>query len=68
MVGLLSCLQLKDLSAERLLTHNVQAPQNPYVGLAQEALDDLADQVTEGMRQAGITMTLEDAVAVARDD
>jgi len=52
-------------AATRLLAHNVHAPQNPYLELAQEALDDLADQGTEELRQSGIAMTLDQAVALA---
>ena len=55
-------------AAVRLLVHNVQAPQNPYVELAQEALDDLSPQATEEMRLAGGEMTLDDAVAFASED
>lgn len=54
-------------AAVRLLVHNVQAPQNPYVDLAQEALDDLYDQATAEMRLAGSEMTLDDAVALASE-
>lgn len=54
--------------AVRLLAHNVQAPQNPYADLARETLDDLANQATEEMRQAGAAMTLDDAIALARED
>ena len=53
--------------AVRLLVHNVQAPQNPYVDLAQETLDDLSAQATEEMRLAGGGMTLDDAVALASE-
>lgn len=55
-------------AAVRLLTHNVEAPQNPYAGLAQAALDDLADEATEEMREAGREMTLDEAIALARED
>ena len=55
-------------AAVRLLTHNVQAPQNPYADLAQEALDDLSDQPTEEMGVAASDMTLDDAVALASED
>jgi hypothetical protein len=55
-------------TAARLLTHNVEAPQNPYADIAQEALDDLTDQVTERMRLAGAEMTLDDVIALATAD
>ena len=55
-------------AAVRLLVHNVRAPQNPYVDLAQAALDDLSPQATEEMRFAGGEMTLDDAVALASED
>ena len=53
-------------AAVGLLAHNVQAPQNPYVDLAQQTLDDLTGEETEEMRLAGSEMTLEDAIALAK--
>ncbi len=55
-------------AAVRLLAHNVHAPQNPYVDLAQETLEDLGDQATEELRLSGSEMTLDGAVALASED
>jgi class 3 adenylate cyclase/predicted ATPase len=55
-------------AAVRLLAHNVHAPQNPYVDLAQQALEDLGDQATEELRLSGSEMTLDEAVALASED
>lgn len=52
----------------QLLIHNVQAEQNPYADLAQEALDDVSDQATEALRIVASEMTLDDAIALASVD
>lgn len=67
-MGRVYAAQGRTEDAARLLAHNLQAPQNPYADLAREALDDLADQATEEMRQAGAAMTLDEAIAVATED
>ncbi|MFQ5967219.1 MAG: tetratricopeptide repeat protein [Acidimicrobiia bacterium] len=54
--------------AVRLLAQNVEAPENPYANLAQETLDDLGEQVTEELRQAGAEMSLDEAVALAKGE
>ena len=53
------------IAAVQLLEHNVRLAENPYVNLAQEALDDLSDHATEEMRLSGTAMTLDEAVALA---
>lgn len=55
-------------AAVQLLIHNVQAEQNPYADLAQEALDDVSDQATEALRIVASEMTLDDAIALASVD
>jgi len=52
--------------AVQLLSYNVQAPQNPYAGLAQEALGALGDQATDEAMAAGAAMTMDEAIALAR--
>lgn len=54
--------------AAKLLAHNVAAPQNPYVALAQEALDELGELATEALRTEGQAMTDEEAIALARSE
>lgn len=55
-------------AAVRLLSHNVGLAQNPYANLAQQALDDLADDATEELRAAAGEMTLEEAIALASSE
>jgi tetratricopeptide (TPR) repeat protein len=67
-MGRVYAAQGRTEDAALLLAHNVQALQNPYADLAQETLDDLSDRATEEIRQAGVAMTFDEAIALAEED
>lgn len=53
--------------AARQLVHKVNVTNNPYSGLAQEALDDLSEEQAKRIDKAGLTIPLDEAIALALD-